>query len=508
MTLSGILQPEHCWVCRPTSTRNALGTGGETPCVVHRRLRVVATAPARVSDPGVHVAAVAASVVGAISALWRPRRPAGHVKGWRRCSTVARQAETPASVPPSSRSAIKGYFAFILISTAVRSCEAGIIASMMPAIKESLHLSYAAQGNLAGSPDYGIVPSGLIAMAIFQRVKAHSLLTAGNFVIGTVCVFGALFPSEPSLLAARAIGGLFWGFAAVHYPAWVNAKGPPKKRTLWMALINTTLLAGIVTGYFVGGSARATGFASWQTLLMLEGLLMLGNGVGSALFPQDLVQVDTTRAPAAVRDLRALLRSRLFLSTVAAGSFQSGAIGFMLYFCTQSLSALFGWSPKFIAAAVGSMIALGPILGILGGARYLAHIGGYINYAGAHQLTAACALGCLFCSLACLAGQSSAVSYGAASFGLLLFGAAPTAAINGIAVSAVPNASHCSSGAQFASQNLAKLLVPAFGGIVMDRVGLVQGYHGVLIFIISLYAIFAILAYKEAVRYTTSTSVQ
>merc|ERR1712129_447197 len=113
-----------------------------------------------------------------------------------------------------------------------------------------------------------------------------------------------------------------------------------------------------------------------------------------------------------------------------------------------------------------------------------------------------------FCSHVCLVGKSSAVSYGAASFGLLLLGAAPTAAINGIAVSVVPNVSHSASGAQFASQNLAKLMVPALGGVVMDQVGLVQGYHGVLIFIISLYAVFAILAYKEAVRQQTSTPVQ
>lgn len=34
---------------------------------------------------------------------------------------------------------------------------------------EGLHLTYTSQGNVAGSPDYGIVPSGLLAMASWYR---------------------------------------------------------------------------------------------------------------------------------------------------------------------------------------------------------------------------------------------------------------------------------------------------------------------------------------------------
>eukprot|EP00439_Symbiodinium_sp_Y106_P064101 s251_g10.t1 len=45
------------------------------------------------------------------------------------------------------------YYMFILLSTAVRSFEAGVVASMMPAIRTGLHLTYTSQGNVAGSPD-------------------------------------------------------------------------------------------------------------------------------------------------------------------------------------------------------------------------------------------------------------------------------------------------------------------------------------------------------------------
>jgi hypothetical protein len=36
-------------------------------------------------------------------------------------------------------------------------------------------------------------------------------------------------PTAFSLIVARALGGLFWGFAAVHYPSWINKHGGESK---------------------------------------------------------------------------------------------------------------------------------------------------------------------------------------------------------------------------------------------------------------------------------------
>lgn len=415
-----------------------------------------------------------------------------------------------------SLSQVKKYFLFVLFSTAIRSFEAGIIASMMPSIKDSLGLSFAQQGNIAGSPDYGIVPSGLLAVAVFKRVRAHSLLTTGYFVIGSVCLAGAFFPSQSSLIVARAIGGLFWGFAAVHYPAWVNKYGPADRKTIWMALINAMLLSGIVSGYVVGGIARATGGATWEFLLMLEGLMMIGCGICGGLFAPALVEVSRSsaeetsaeaegqksEAPRTLASIKLLCKSRLFLFTVAAGSFQSGVVGFMLYFITQALAANFGWCPQKIYAIVAGMISVGPISGILLGAKYLNSVGGYSDYANAHKLTVGCAFGSLLCSLCLPFARTSAWLYGLASFGLLILGAAPTAAINGIAVSAVPDVSHAASGVQFASQNLAKLIVPAVGGAIIDQIGLIRGYNLVTVGVVALYAVSAGFAYREALRHS------
>jgi hypothetical protein len=42
-----------------------------------------------------------------------------------------------------------------------------------------------------------------------------------------------IWPTAVSLIIARALGGLFWGFAAVHYPSWINKHGG-KNDTLWL----------------------------------------------------------------------------------------------------------------------------------------------------------------------------------------------------------------------------------------------------------------------------------
>ena len=192
------------------------------------------------------------------------------------------------------------YFAFICMSTAFRSFEAGIVSSMMPQIREELGLDFTREGVIAAAPDYGIVPAGLLAIAVFSYAPAYPVLTSGNFVIAAVTTACAVWPvtcdvfympvrwvwggaatsahvaaaaatcadvtplppgpcsqwaageqlrhrpSRPSLaslVTARAVSGLFWGLAAVHYPAWINAKGDPARRTTWLAMCVLTMRA-------------------------------------------------------------------------------------------------------------------------------------------------------------------------------------------------------------------------------------------------------------------------
>ena len=138
--------------------------------------------------------------------------------------------EAPAPQPSSSK-AVQRFFAFICVSTLCRAFEAGICASMMPKIADSLRLSYVQEGVVASAPDYGIVPAGFLAILLFERVDAYPVLVVGNLLIGAVALWCAAFPSYGSLVTARAVGGLAWGCSMVHYPAWINAKGPAASKT-------------------------------------------------------------------------------------------------------------------------------------------------------------------------------------------------------------------------------------------------------------------------------------
>ena len=96
----------------------------------------------------------------------------------------------------AERAARRRYFQFILASTAMRSFEAGIVAVMMPQIREDLRLSYTHEGVIASAPDFGIVPAGLLAIGVFERRRAHDVLVGGNAAIALATSLAALMLSN------------------------------------------------------------------------------------------------------------------------------------------------------------------------------------------------------------------------------------------------------------------------------------------------------------------------
>ncbi|KAH8056368.1 hypothetical protein JL722_7677 [Aureococcus anophagefferens] len=406
--------------------------------------------------------------------------------------------EAPAPQPSSSK-AVQRFFAFICVSTLCRAFEAGICASMMPKIADSLRLSYVQEGVVASAPDYGIVPAGFLAILLFERVDAYPVLVLGNLFIGAVALWCAAFPSYGSLVTARAVGGLAWGCSMVHYPAWINAKGPAASKTMWLALSNVVLLGGILVGFAVGG-ACASKFpeVTWDALYGVEAAMMGAAGLAAATFHADLVQVVPRAGRKASADAgerselllgdaerprkprspwakcRSVLACRLFAWTVGAGSFVCGTVGFLLYFIAQVAEAQAPtWSP---AARYGTISAR--------------TCGGYENFSKTHAFTIKCA----FAGVVAIACMPIALVW------VFLFaGAAPTAAINGIVLAAAPpDASVYASGIQFAVQNGAKLLVPLVGGAVIDAAGLLPGFDAVLLFSACGYLVCAIAAKRAA----------
>ena len=84
-------------------------------------------------------------------------------------------------------------------------------------------------------------------------------------------------------------------------------------------------------------------------------------------------------------------------------------------------------------------------------------------------------------------------------WGFLFCGAAPTGPINGIVLAASPpDAGVEAAGLQFAVQNMARLIVPLAGGFVIDRVGLLPGFDGVLFLSAAGYVACATCAFRAA----------
>ena len=455
--------------------------------------------------------------------------------------------ETPIVVETRKHKSIHLFFVFICVSTLCRAFEAGICASMMPSIAEALHLSYVQEGVVASAPDYGIVPAGLLAILLFERVDAYPVLVLGNLLIGLVAAWCAAFPSYASLVVARAVGGLAWGCSMVHYPAWINAKGPAASKTYWLALSNVVLLGGILLGFAVGGvCASAFPKVSWDILYGVEAALMLLAGVAAAGFESDVVQVvgrrgrrgvecrvESERSELLLGDdpedakprtswakCKSVLTCELFVYTVGAGSFVCGTVGFLLYFIAQVAEAQApNWSTAARYGTISAVFVAAPIPGNLFGARYVTRVcGGYENFAKTHAFTIKCAFaGVVAIALMPLASFTSfdpdkrpevlpgawrPVLFCSLVWIFLFAGAAPTAAINGIALAAAPpDAATYASGIQFSVQNGAKLLVPLVGGAVIDGVGLLPGFDSVLLASAVGYFLCAIAAKRAAERH-------
>eukprot|EP00928_Gymnodinium_smaydae_P026360 TRINITY_DN20730_c4_g1_i1.p1 TRINITY_DN20730_c4_g1~~TRINITY_DN20730_c4_g1_i1.p1 ORF type:complete len:444 (+),score=98.97 TRINITY_DN20730_c4_g1_i1:104-1435(+) len=402
-------------------------------------------------------------------------------------------AKTFATPEAAGDERVNLYFLFICASTLARSFEAGIVASMMPSIKSSMELNYTNVGTIAASPDIGIVASGLIAATVFKYFGVYKVLTPAYFCIGLTAILCGSCPSLWTLCIARAMGGLFWGFAAIHYPVWINARCMETK-TVRLAIFQLTLLGGILVGYAVGDAAEASGFCSWTALYTFEGLMMVLCGAFACSLPSDLVaarKADGGNSPASpqqqnaciAEEVRQLCGNPLFVFAMAQIVAGAALSTFVLYFCAN-LEKTLGIS-QFDRVG-GTIIAfiMGPLGGTLGGAKFVSTFkGGYQNYRRTTQFSLVCACTGLFGVVGVALSTIYFCKWSFFGFIILSFmvGIAPVAPLNGIVVSVNPEAAHYASSIQFTLANFGKFVVPQVAGIVVDQLGVVAGFDATLI---------------------------
>ena len=145
------------------------------------------------------------------------------------------------------------------------------------------------------------------------------------------------------------------------------------------------------------------------------------------------------------------------------------------------------------------------------GAWYLQYKGGYQNFPFALKFTVSTAImsfiGCIMLSVSALFKLK--LMYILSFYIYLATGAAPTAAINGVAVCLLPGSDIAGSGVQFSLQNIGKLVVPALGGMVIDYLGdkVVLGFQ-IVILACGFFAILtAIMGYQASLKHAQELAV-
>jgi hypothetical protein len=441
--------------------------------------------------------------------------------------------------------AVFWYFLFICFSTAVRSLEAGFVSSRMADIAVDLHLDYTQEGTISASPDYGIAPGALLGgLLVFRTYPqyAHTIL----IIILWGCAFVAIVPlklisfSESSLVVARALGGLLWAQAATHYPVWIDRKAPTSRKTLWLACTNICLLGGCIGGYMIGGACRTlTHSITWVELYYASGVGMaLCAILAMCCFDHQLVNIHTTDEETSNSNcncnsnnntmnsnsnsktglwylLKDLFGSVPFVLAVAITGCISGGIVFALYFSAQVAEAR-GIDPSTTFILCMLVFVTAPAPGVWVGSTLVQRLGGYTDHVATFRVSLASAVAVLI-SACCLplswyiwgnlnaddndnAGHAGTVAFVVAFWMFAFCGAMVGPPMNGIAVSAVPHASHAASALQFSMANAAKIVVPQLGGWIcnISWVGLIDGFHCTLILTAILFVVISWLGLIHA----------
>jgi len=461
------------------------------------------------------------------------------------------------------------FFLFICFSTACRSFEAGIVSSLMSEIQGDLGLDYTTEGTISASPDYGIAPGALLSILVFRRFTAYQILLVVLWGAGIVAavvlplslhVFSTTFGKTSSLVVARALGGFLWAAAATHYPVWIDRKGPPAKKTMWLACTNICLLAGVIAGYIVGGATRtlvaahktsvamtgadgalvvattphgdsnvATAKIGWVLLYVLSGVLLILCGIMVVFcFDPELVNVPLQPSPQQAPPLKMekdslehhleettatssyqhgsednqeeqenslyqviqhLFGSTPFVMAVAITGCISGGIVYALYFVAQ-VSEARGISPHTTFFLCLLVFVTAPPPGVLFGSLLVQKLGQDGQGYNDHITTFGVSLGSAMVVLVSASvlplswkiwKEDGQVPFVVAFWMFAFAGAMAGPPMNGVAVSAVPHASHVASALQFAMANAAKIVVPQIGGFVCNRVELIDGFHATLV---------------------------
>eukprot|EP01028_Stygiella_incarcerata_P014052 TRINITY_DN894_c0_g2_i1.p1 TRINITY_DN894_c0_g2~~TRINITY_DN894_c0_g2_i1.p1 ORF type:complete len:498 (+),score=115.26 TRINITY_DN894_c0_g2_i1:119-1612(+) len=231
---------------------------------------------------------------------------------------------------------------FLTLVNVLNYFDRGVMASVLPKVKDDFDLTYFESGVLASVFMLGF----MIAAPVFAQLSYHFpgtvLMGIGELVWVGAATGTALAPNYLLLVCARVLSGVgeasFCGLA----PTVIDNKAPRDKRTLWLSIFFAAIPVGYALGYLGGGLFASQ--LTWQMAFLFEAALMFPCALICFCIPHDANKTSTSHDedeasktfPLGVA-LKMLFKNPIFVLTV---------LGYSCY--TFVLGGIAFWMPTFL----------------------------------------------------------------------------------------------------------------------------------------------------------------
>jgi ACDE family multidrug resistance protein len=215
-----------------------------------------------------------------------------------------------------------------------------VLAPLLPAFSQRLHLSVASAGLLSAAYASGAllaaVPSGLLV----ARLGSKRTTLVGQLVLGVASVGFGVAPDSAAVFGARVAQGCGCALAWTGGLTWLVSQVPRERRGAFIGLALGAGVAGALLGPAVGALASAVGTRLTFVLLAFPALALVVWGTTIPDGPPQALSLKTFRR--ALRH-RSLLRPALLIGL-------AGLLLGMISVLAPLRLARLGWSAPAIAA--------------------------------------------------------------------------------------------------------------------------------------------------------------
>ncbi|KAL8275528.1 hypothetical protein Esti_000479 [Eimeria stiedai] len=167
----------------------------------------------------------------------------------------------------------------------------GIVPAVLPQLWEEFHLADAQQGLLGALPYVGTALMSPLNSRLLSALRAKCFLCLSLCCNAAACCLFAAARRGPALLVSRLLVGATQAPFVIFAPVWVDAFAPAPQLTLWMGLLQGSVVLGVMLGYLAAGFLRSQGkdwrIAVYGQLGMLLLLLLLLSFVKSPILDTD-----------------------------------------------------------------------------------------------------------------------------------------------------------------------------------------------------------------------------